>query len=155
MRIIVLGILATVFMDLWAYFIKTVFRVKGLDYKFVGRWAYYLTKGVFFHDTIIQTKPAPNEKLIGWTIHYLIGIFFAYLLIFTFGKAWLASPQIMPAVLIGLLTLLAPFCIMQPAFGFGVAASLTPAPLITRAKSIMAHTSYGIGLYLAGVILSV
>ncbi|MGI4992031.1 DUF2938 domain-containing protein [Halobacteriovorax sp. GFR7] len=154
MKIILLGILATLFMDLWAYIMKSVFNIKGLDYRLVGRWAYYIAKGVFFHDTIIQTPPAPKESLIGWTIHYLIGIFFAFILVLTFGNNWLETPQIMPALIIGLITLIAPFYIMQPAFGFGVAASLTPSPLVTRSKSTMAHTSYGLGLYLAGLLLS-
>ncbi|WP_412471804.1 DUF2938 domain-containing protein [Halobacteriovorax sp. RT-1-4] len=154
MKIIVLGILATLFMDLWAYIMRVVFDVRGLDYKLVGRWAYYLTKGVFFHHTIIQTEPAPNESLLGWTIHYLIGIFFAFILVVIFGNIWLEAPQIIPALVIGLITLIAPFYVMQPAFGFGAAASLTPTPLTIRAKSIMAHTSYGLGLYLAGLILS-
>ncbi|POB13573.1 DUF2938 domain-containing protein [Halobacteriovorax sp. DA5] len=154
MKIIILGILATLFMDLWAYMMKITFNIKGLDYKLVGRWAYYITQGTFFHQTIIQTKPAPNESLIGWSIHYLIGIFFAIVLIIIFGSDWLVAPQLIPALIVGLITLLAPFYIMQPAFGFGVAASLTPAPFQTRVKSIMAHTSYGVGLYLAGLTLS-
>ena len=44
-----------------------------------------------------------------------------------------------------------PYLIMQPAFGLGIAASRTPQPLHARLRSLMAHTAFGVGLYLSAV----
>lgn len=58
-------------------------------------------------------------------------------------------PTLATALLSGVVTLFAPFLILQPAFGFGVAASRTPRPWLARSLSLLAHLAYGIGLYLA------
>ena len=46
-------------------------------------------------------------------------------------------------------TLVAPFFIMQPAMGAGIAASNTARPNVARLRSIATHTVYGIGLYVS------
>jgi hypothetical protein len=43
---------------------------------------------------------------------------------------------------------------MQPAFGFGVAASKTPNPAQARLRSLMNHAVFGFGLYLFGLAVS-
>ena len=53
----------------------------------------------------------------------------------------------------GLATVGAPWFVIQPAFGFGVAASKTPSPSQARLGSLRAHSAYGIGLWLSGVAL--
>ncbi|MCY1457414.1 hypothetical protein D9M71_747140 [compost metagenome] len=55
----------------------------------------------------------------------------------------------LPALLFGLASLAAPFFILQPGMGAGIAASRTPRPNTARLRSLMAHTVFGIGLYLA------
>ena len=50
-------------------------------------------------------------------------------------------------MIVGLVTLVAPFFIMQPGMGLGIAASKTPNPNAARLKSIASHMVYGIGLY--------
>ncbi len=37
-RTILIGVGATVLMDLWAIFLKRAFAISSLDYAFVGRW---------------------------------------------------------------------------------------------------------------------
>jgi len=59
----------------------------------------------------------------------------------------------LPALAFGLVTTLAPFLVMQPAFGFGIAASKTPKPSQARLKSLMTHTVFGRGLYLWALLL--
>jgi hypothetical protein len=148
------GILATIFMDLWGIFVNQAFGVKGLDYRFVGRWAGYCLKGTLYHVNIFNKKPLRFEVVVGWGIHYSIGVFFTAVLIFFCGRDWFQYPTFKSALSIGLITTLAPFLILQPAFGLGIAGAKTPSPNITRLKSVMAHTSYGVGLYLAGLLIS-
>ncbi len=83
-------------------------------------------------------------------MHYLIGISFAAMLLAIWGIDWLRQPTIVPALLVGVGTTAAPLFIMQPAMGAGFAASRTPRPTAARLQSLLTHTIYGLGLYVAG-----
>ncbi|MNC81522.1 hypothetical protein D3C75_1346770 [compost metagenome] len=58
----------------------------------------------------------------------------------------------MPAFVLGLVTVAAPYLIMQPGMGAGVFASKTPKPNAARARSLLAHGVFGVALYLAGLL---
>jgi hypothetical protein len=64
---------------------------------------------------------------------------------------WLARPTLLPALLFGIGTVLAPFLVMQPSFGLGIAASRAPSPTQARLRSLMAHIVFGVGLYVCAV----
>jgi len=40
---------------------------------------------------------------------------------------------------------------MQPSLGMGIAAAKTPNPTQARLKSLMAHTVFGVGLYVSAL----
>ena len=88
---------------------------------------------------------------IGWCAHYATGITFAALLLSTFGLKWARSPSLLPALFISVVTVLAPLLILQPALGAGIASSKTPTPVFNSLKSLVTHTVYGFGLYLAAL----
>ncbi|MBC9796783.1 DUF2938 domain-containing protein [Sinomicrobium weinanense] len=150
---ILTGIGATLIMDLYAL-ILNFFGIKTLDYRFVGRWIGYFPKGKFFHSKIMETPPIPNEQIIGWIAHYSIGIVWAFLLVFVYGENWLGQPRLVPALMIGIVTIIAPFFLMQPAFGFGIAGSDLPDPNRARLMSFITHCIFGIGLYLTALLLT-
>ncbi|RBL88078.1 DUF2938 domain-containing protein [Chitinophaga flava] len=153
-KAILIGVGATIIMDLWAIFLKTFFSIPSLNYAFVGRWIGHMTKGKYMHQSIATAAPIPGETAIGWMAHYMIGITFSILLVLIWGEQWTASPTIGPALIIGIGTTVAPFFLMQPGMGLGIAASRTPKPDVARMRSLMAHTVYGIGLYLAALLLT-
>lgn len=153
LKIILIGIGATLLVDVWG-FAQSLFKIKSLDYRFVGRWIANFPKGKIFHENIMKTEPVSGELLLGWTAHYLIGISFSFLLYIVYGKEWLAEPMLFPAVLIGLITVIAPLFIMQPALGFGIASSNLPNPVIRRIKSLFTHLVYGIGLYISALLIN-
>ena len=151
-RAIVIGIGATIIMDLWAVLLKRGFSVPSLDYKIVGRWLLYMPQGKFKHDNILKADPVSGERVLGWFAHYVTGIVFAALLLLVAGLQWTQNPTILPALAAGIISVAAPFFIMQPGFGFGIAASKTPAPAIARFRSLMNHSVFGVGLYLAALL---
>lgn len=151
---LIIGIGATLIMDIYAILIKRLFNIPSLDFGIVGRWIGHFKSGVFSHKNILQTESIKYERAIGWLAHYLIGISFAFLLLLIWGTEWAYRPTFWPAITIGLLTTVAPFFLMQPAFGFGIAASKTPNPNLARFRSLKAHAIYGIGLYVAALLLS-
>jgi hypothetical protein len=153
LKTLLIGIGATLAIDIWVSFLK-LFKIKSLDYRYVGRWIGNIPKGKFFHNKIQDTPSIPHELIIGWTVHYLIGITFAFILIAVYGIGWLDKPNILPAIIIGLITLVGPLLIMQPAFGFGIASSKLPRPNLLRLKSLSTHLIYGIGLYVSAILVN-
>jgi hypothetical protein len=152
-KTILTGIGATLSLDLWASLLRLL-NIKSLDYRFVGRWVGHFPEGKFFHKNIMTAPPIRNEVFIGWAAHYTIGISFACLLVLLYGKYWLDEPTFYPAVFIGIVTSIAPFFVMQPAFGFGIASSKLPHSNLLRLKSLLTHSVYGIGLYITALFLT-
>ena len=150
LRAVLIGGGATLVMDLWALLLKRLFGAPSLDYAMVGRWIGHLPRGRLTHPGIARSAPVAGERAIGWIAHYAIGIGFALLLLAIWGPAWAARPTLPPALIVGIATVAAPFLILQPGMGAGIAASRTPKPGVARLRSLMAHASFGVGLYLAG-----
>jgi hypothetical protein len=147
------GIGATLFMDIYAIIIKRLFNIPSLDLAIVGRWIGHFKKGVFTHENILQTDKIQGERLLGWFVHYAIGVIFAFLLLVIGGIDRLHSPSFWSCIIFGLATTVAPWFMMQPAFGFGIAAAKLPNPTIARLRSLQAHAVYGMGLYLALLLI--
>lgn len=145
-----LGIGATAVMDLWGVIRKPLLGIAPSNYGLVGRWIAHMTHGRFHHDSIAASAPVRGEHIIGWTAHYLIGITYAGLLIGIFGLSWIEQPTIAPALAVGVGTVAAPFLLMQPGMGAGIAASRTPNPASARLQSLITHAVFGLGLYVAG-----
>ena len=150
LRAVLIGVGATLVMDLWALLLKRLFGAPSLDYAMVGRWIGHLPRGRLTHPGIARSAPVAGERAIGWIAHYAIGIGFALLLLAIWGPAWAARPTLPPALIVGIATVAAPFLILQPGMGAGIAASRTRKPGVARLRSLMAHASFGVGLYLAG-----
>lgn len=147
---LITGIGATAVMDLWAIVRKRLLGLAAPDYGMVGRWIGHMGRGRFRHASITAACPVRGERLIGWIAHYLTGIAFAGLLIVIWGLAWIRHPTIGPALAVGIATVAAPFLLMQPGMGAGIAASRTPRPGAARLQSLVTHAVFGIGLYAGG-----
>lgn len=146
---LILGVGATVLMDLWGLCREKLLGLASPDYGLVGRWLAGFARGRFRHESIARSPPVPAERLVGWSAHYLIGIAFAAVLLSTVGPQWIHDPTLAPALLVGILSVAAPFLIMQPGMGAGIAASRTPRPTAARLQSLLTHAVFGIGLYVA------
>ncbi|PLY41425.1 hypothetical protein CSZ94_16040 [Janthinobacterium sp. ROICE36] len=149
-----IGVGATAVMDVWAVALKRFWCIPSLNFAMVGRWLGHLPRGTVTHANIAQAAPVRDEAILGWTAHYVIGVLFAAILLALVGQGWLQQPTFAPALLAGLVSVAAPFCILQPGMGAGLAASKTPHPTPARLRSLMAHTAFGIGLYLAALLWS-
>lgn len=151
---VVVGIGAVLIMDLWNVFLQRAFHISSLNFCLVGRWLSHMQTGTFTHASIAAAPKRPVECTIGWTAHYLIGITFAMLLVVVTSGSWLDGPSFLPALLVGIGTVPIPYFIVQPALGLGIAAAKTTNPIQARLKSLVTHTVFGIGLYLAAVPVS-
>ena len=153
-RGLVMGVAGSALMDVWSVAMRR-FGIPTLDYRFLGRWIGHLPRGRFVHERIARSAPVPGEVAIGWLAHYAIGVTFALLLVAIVGRAWLKVPTIWPALAVGIGTIVAPWFLMQPAMGGGIAAAKSPNPAATRARNLGTHVIYGLGLYAAAVAMTV
>jgi Protein of unknown function (DUF2938) len=147
-RSLLIGAGATLTMDLWSAALRR-FGIPSLDFALLGRWLAHLPRGRFIHTGIASTAPVPGELWFGWCAHYAIGVSFAALLLAIFGLEWGRSPTLGAALLVGVSTVLAPWFLLQPGLGAGVASSRTKTPLFNAFKSLASHTVFGLGLFLS------
>jgi len=150
---IFIGIGATLTFDLWALFLNHVFKMTPSNFCLVGRWLQYMPEGIFRHSNIGSMQQKSAECTVGWIAHYMIGIAFSSAFVALVGNSWLQHPTLIPAMVFGVLTVSAPFFIMQPAFGMGVAGSKSSNPKQARLRSLMNHIVFGFGLYLFGLLV--
>src|SRR5262245_17195625 len=94
----------------------------------VGRWVGNFRQGQFVHANMAEVAPVRGEVAIGWVVHYLTGVIYAALLLAVWGLGWGRHPTLPPALIVSFLALAAPFFVMQPAMGAGIASSKTPRP---------------------------
>jgi hypothetical protein len=147
-RSVVIGAGATLVMDVWAAVLRR-FGVPSLNFALLGRWLGHIPKGRFVHASIAKSAPVRGETLLGWCAHYSIGIAFAALLLALYGVEWARAPTLGPALLVGVVTVVAPLFVLQPALGAGIASWKTPRPFVNSLKSLVAHVVFGTGLFLA------
>ena len=151
---IVIGIGATLVMDLWNLFLNRTFGVSSLNYCLLGRWLGHMPEGRFRHANIAAASHRPFECTAGWLAHYTIGVVFALVFVGLTSGDWLERPTLLPALVYGVATVVFPFFVMQPSLGLGVAASRTPEPNRARLKSLTTHTVFGVGLYVCALGVS-
>jgi hypothetical protein len=148
--IILIGIGATAITDIWGFARKPLLGVPSPDYGLVGRWFGHMLRGQFFHASIAAAAPVHGERVGGWVAHYLIGIAYAALLVAIGGSEWLQNPTPWLALAVGVGSVVAPFLVMQPAMGAGVAARRMAHPGSARLHSLLMHAAFGIGLFVSG-----
>lgn len=152
--IVAVGVGATLWTDLINELRRRLLGATVPDYASVGRWIGHMRYGKFTHASIRQADTIRGERLLGWCVHYVIGVAFAGALIVWQGVDWLYQPVIMPALLFGVMTVLFPFLLLQPALGAGFAASRTPSPAKARWGSLINHVLFGLGLYVTAWALT-
>lgn len=152
-RVALIGLAGAALMDVWGLTLRRGFGIPTLDYALLGRWVGHLSRGRLTHERIATADAVRGERPLGWALHYAIGIAFAWVLVAIWGPSWLRAPTPGPALAVGLATVAAPWLVMQPAMGAGIAGSRTPSPRATRLRNLGTHAVYGIGLYLAAVTL--
>ena len=155
LALVATGIGATMVMDLGSLLRRQLFETPLPNYALVGRWIAHSARGRIRHVAISKSPPVRGELAIGWVAHYAVGIAFAGLLHLVTGAEWFEHPRLAPALATGIATVLAPFLVMQPAMGSGFAAARTPRPSAARLQSLLTHTIFGAGLYLAALLFHV
>jgi hypothetical protein len=135
-------------------FVTRVLKVPATSWAMVGRWLGNMPRGVFAHRSMAEAPPVAGEAAIGWAFHYAVGIGYGLLLLAFCGREWLDRPTLLPPMILVWLLLVLPYFVMMPGMGSGVAGSRTPRPNVTRLKSFVTHSVFGLGLYASASILA-
>jgi hypothetical protein len=137
--VLAIGVGATAVMDVWGVVRARLLRAPAMSYALIGRWLARIPRERFRRDRIAASPPVRGEAAIGWAAHYFIGIAFAALLLWIFGVDWVRQPTLGPALIVGIGSVVAPILLMPPA----------------RLQSLLTHTIFGLGLYVAGWATSI
>ena len=152
LQVILVGVIATIVLDLWALVVKHVFHGPTTNWAMVGRWVVHLGRGTVVHRSIGDSDPVANELAIGWTFHYLIGVVYSYMYAYVVTFTGV-SLSLTSAITFGLVTVVAAWFMLQPGLGVGVLARLAPRPWLLRALNLTAHFFFGCGLYIGWWLL--
>ncbi|KUF12802.1 DUF2938 domain-containing protein [Pseudoponticoccus marisrubri] len=149
---ILIGLGGTIAMDLWALLLNRTLGQGLPNWGNVGRWVGHLP-GRVFHDDIGAATPLPGETAIGWAFHYAVGIFYGVIFMLLVGPGWAAAPTFLPAWIFALVTIAAGWFLLQPGMGLGWALSRTETPMKGRAMGLVAHTVFGLGMWVTALIV--
>jgi hypothetical protein len=61
---------------------------------------------------------------------------------------------LLPALILSWVALVAPFFLLQPGMGLGIAGAKTPNPNATRVRSALSHTVFGLGMYASALLFA-
>ena len=146
-EMILMGVLATLFMDLLSILLgKSKLIHQLIEPQVVGRWTLYMFKGKFIHKDIHKTPILNNEKSVALLSHYLIGIVLAGIYLLLELKEPTIRYQLWMPLVFGLTTVLLPWLWLYPSIGLGFLASKSPRRLSYIVTSLVNHTNFGLGL---------
>ncbi|ADB39781.1 DUF2938 family protein [Spirosoma linguale] len=139
-KIILTGIGGTLATDGWSWMLRLL-NIHSHGLPLVGSW-------IIAHlGNALQLSLAGQELILGWIAHYCLGISFAFLLRFLYGRKWFENPSIAGALVLGLITLIISILLIQPVLGFGIAFSRMPHPGTLVTKVVLFHLVYSLGIF--------
>ena len=153
-RAVFVGAAGTAAMDVWAIILNRAVGQPRPNWGLVGRWFLHLPFGFMFHDDIAREKSFWFEEEAGWVAHYVTGIVYAAILLGLGGPAWIEHPTLVPALVTGWVTVAAGWFILQPGMGAGWAASKRDNPWTIRALNLVAHTWFGLGMWIGALLIA-
>jgi hypothetical protein len=147
------GVAATVTMDVLASASRKVGLVAGAKGQWVGRWYLGIARGQFVHSNIATAPEHPGEKRAALVGHYVIGVTLAVLYVIGTGWVSLLPSSFLVAVGYGLATCVFPWFLVFPALGFGLFGRKGPPEFKLFISSLMNHLFYGLGLWWIAMLL--
>jgi len=147
------GLGATIIADIVAVLRQGWALTHGF-YCLVGRWVGALPQHGLFHNDIRTSTPVQREAMLGWAAHILLGVIYGVALVLVFGSSAIITPELWQGLGFGLATVLVPWLIFQPLFGWGIGMSKAPEPWKMRIKGELNHTVFGLGIWLTITLLN-
>jgi hypothetical protein len=152
-RNLVLGVFATITMDLLSTTALKLRWIAFLPPRLTGRWFGLMAQGHFVHSDIAQAAPISHEMAIALPMHYAVGITLGIVYLAVCSTLDLGPRSLITALAFALCTNLLPWLVMFPAMGYGWFGMHGPPGTRLFSSSLVTHCFYGIGLWLGMLIL--
>jgi len=94
-----------------------------------------------------------NERIVGWIGHYFTGgaLALTYPAIFLGLSIAVPGNNVIPGLIWGLVTVLLPWLVLFPGFGWGLFGARSPRNVRPLLSPIVEHSIYGLGM---GIVLN-
>jgi len=144
--ILLAGVIACLAMDAWQQILKRITGIPATNWAMVGRWfVLTLKRGTMYHPTIDNEPSATNELLLGWIVHYCVGMLYAVIyLVLMIDRV--IQPTLADGILFGAFSVVVPWFYFMPCMGKGVMGKLTPNPKKACLISLSSHLVFGIAM---------
>ena len=147
-RILLIGVIATLTMDILGAILRRAHWVMSLPPALIGRWVAAVARGRPIQANIEHATPVHHEIVIALLTHYVVGIAFAAVYLSVTLRLGASPRSAVAAVTFGLVTCVFPWLLMFPAMGFGLFGSRGPGDTQIFLSSLTGHAAFGIGLWL-------
>jgi hypothetical protein len=110
--------------------------------------------GHLVHKNIAESSSIENEVSVGWAFHYFTGgtLALTYPLFYLTFKVPMPESHLIPGLIWGLATVLLPWFILFPGFGWGFFGARAPSNVRSFISPLVEHLFYGLGL---GIVLNI
>lgn len=124
-----------------------------VNWSVTGRWFLMVLQGQPYVPDIGTAPSLPHELLAGHLAYYTIAVVFAgvYLALLGLLKR---PPTLWNGLLFGWVTMVFPFFVQMPLMGAGVLASATATPWLVIGRTLVHHSSFGLGLAVGALVMA-
>jgi len=151
LRTLVTGLAGATAADIGRTVYQAVTGFPPVNWSITGRWFLMVLQGQP-HVPDIGTAPSlPHELIAGHAAYYTISVVFAgvYLLLL---KRMKRQPSLWNGLAFGAVTMAFPFLVQMPLMGMGVLAIATATPWLIIGRTLVHHTSFGLGLAIGAML---
>jgi hypothetical protein len=147
--VVLVGIFSCFAMDIWQQLIKALFSFPASNWGLVGRWFLTFVKSKNPIVLDIESKDSfKNEKIVGWTLHYCIGIIYAFVFWTLAYSMEILSTTLLDGILFGAISVVVPWFFFLPCMGKGILALNSAKPVLVCMLAFFTHIVFGVAIAL-------
>lgn len=150
--ILVTGVAGATAADIGRTIYQALTGFPPVNWSVTGRWFLMVFSGQPYVPGIGTAPSLPHELLAGHAAYYTIAVVFAgvYLSLLKLTKR---EPTLWNGLAFGWVTMVFPFFVQMPLMGSGVLASATATPWLVIGRTLVHHSSFGLGLALGAMVM--
>lgn len=152
LAILVTGLAGATAADVGRTLYQWVTGFPPVNWSITGRWFLMVLQGQPYVPGIGTAPSLPHELLAGHAAYYTIAVVFAGVYL-TLLKLMKQQPTLWNGLVFGWVTMVFPFFVQMPLMGSGVLASATATPWLVIGRTLVHHSSFGLGLALGALVM--
>lgn len=150
-RIICAALMAPTAADIGRTIYQWITGFPPVNWSITGRWFLMVLSGQPYVPGIGKAPALPHELLAGHAAYYTISLIFAAAYVIGLGMVG-RRPSLLNGLVFGWATMVFPFLVQMPLMGLGAFAHLTGTPGLIIGRTLVHHSSFGLGLALGAMV---